>query len=170
MSAKRYAEPEIRALWRDVANWKWDPQTHGTGETLVVPLLREPNPEQQLDALDQLEFHLVHAGTDGLIRDSIVCEGIVVADEGNFAWVTRPYEFFKTRLREDGSHDVYRIDRSPAGDLIYCECHEPVSANDTEMRTATGPWSIQQFLDLDGAPALAKSIVRDLCVPRVVRP
>ena len=107
-----------------------------------MPLLWEPNPEQQLDALDELGFHLVHAGTDGLIRDSIVCEGIVVADEGNFAWVARPYEFFKTRLREDGSHDVYRIDRSPAGDMIYCECREPISADDTGKRTATGPWSI----------------------------
>ena len=34
MSAKRHTEDEIKVLWRDVANWKWDPQTHGIGELL----------------------------------------------------------------------------------------------------------------------------------------
>jgi hypothetical protein len=169
MSEKRYAEDEIKALWRDVANWKWDPKTHGIGQPLVVPILQEPNQGQPLESLDQLEFRLVRAGTGGLVRDSIVCEGVVVADESNFAWITRPYEFFTTRHREDGSHDVYRINRSPAGDVIYCARHIPVTANNTEWRTVTGPWPIQQFLDRNDVPALAKSIIHDLCGRRFVQ-
>jgi hypothetical protein len=166
MSEKRYAEDKIKALWRDVANWKWDPKTHGIGQPLAVPIVQEPNPGQPLEALDQLEFRLVRAGTGSLVRDSIVCEGVVVADDSNFAWITRPYEFFTIRRREDGSDDVYRINRSPAGDLIYCACQMPVAVNNTEWRTIAGPWSIQQFLDRDDVPTLAKGIVRDLCVPR----
>jgi hypothetical protein len=165
MSEKRHADDEIKALWRDVANWKWDPKTHGIGQPLVVPILQEPNPGQSLETLDQLEFRLVRAGAGDLRRDSIMCEGIVVADESNFAWITRPYEFFTTRRHEDGSHDVYRINRSPSGDVIYCARLIPVE-NNTGWRTVTGPWLIQQFLDRDDVPALAKGIIRDLCVPR----
>jgi hypothetical protein len=146
-----------------MANWRWDPKTHGIGQPLVVPVLQPPDPAQPLAAPDQLEFRFVPAGTDGLVRNSIVCEGIVVADETNFAWITRSYEFFTTRRRETGSYDVYRIDRSPAGDVIYCATHAPVTANNTEERIVTGPWPIQQFLDRNDVPALAKSIVRDLC-------
>jgi hypothetical protein len=166
VSQKRYADDEIKALWRDVANWKWDPKTHGAGHPLVVPILQEPNPGQPLEALDRLEFRIVRAGTGDLKRDSVVCEGVVVADESNFAWLTRPCEFFATRHREDGSHDVYRMDRSQTGDVIYCET---ITANNTEKQTTAGPWSVQQFLGRDDLPDLAKGIVSDLCVPRVAR-
>jgi hypothetical protein len=158
---KRYTEDEIKALWRDVANWQWDPKTHVLGPPLVVPVPQEPNPQQSLAAPDQLEFRFVPAGVDGLARGS-VCEGVVVADDANFAWIIRPYEFFTTRGRKDGSYDVHRIDRSPAGDAIYCATHEPVTANNTEQRTVTGPWPIQQFLDHDDVPALAKSSSRPM--------
>jgi hypothetical protein len=163
VSERPYTEEKIKTLWRDVANWRWDPKTHGIGQLLAVPVLQEPDPTRPLAALDQLEFRFVPAGTDGLARNSIVCEGVVVADETNFAWITRPYEFFTTRRREDGSHDVYRINRSPAGDLIYCATYQPVTANSTEERTVTGHWPIQQFLDRNDVPALAKGIIRDLC-------
>jgi hypothetical protein len=120
---------------------------------------------QPLEALNQLEFRIVPAGTSGLVRDSIVCEGVIVADESNFAWTTRPFEFFTGRRREDGSYDVYRIGRSPAGDVIYCETQEPT----TEKLAVARQWSIQEFLERDDVPTLAKGIIRDLCVPRSVR-
>jgi hypothetical protein len=163
VSERPYTEEKIKALWRDVANWQWDPKTHGIGQPLAVPLLQQPDPAHSLAAPDQLEFRFLPAGTDGLTRNSIVCEGIVVADETNFAWITRPYEFFTTRRREDGSYDVYRIERSPAGEVIHSATREPPTANITEERTSTGPWSVQQFLDRGDVPALAKSIIRDLC-------
>jgi hypothetical protein len=163
VSEKRYTEDQIRMLWRDVANWQWDPKTHVLGQPLVVPALEEPNPEHPLAAPDQLEFRFVPAGTGDLVRHSIVCEGVVVADESNFAWLSRPYEFFTTSRRKDGSYDVYRIDRSPAGDMIYCATHTSVAGNNTEERIVTGPYRIQQFLDSADVPALAKSIIRDLC-------
>jgi hypothetical protein len=160
---KRYTEDEIKAVWRNLANWQWDPKTHGVGQPLLVPVTREPNPGQPLGAPDQLEFRIVPAGSGSLVRDSIVCEGVIVADESNFAWTTRPYEFFTGRHREDGSFDVYRIDRSPAGDVIYCATREPVITNNTERLAVAGQWSIQEFLGREDVPALAKSIVRDLC-------
>jgi hypothetical protein len=163
---KRHTEDRVKALWRDVANWQWDPKTHGIGQPLVVPVPQEPNPGQPLGAPDQLEFRFVPAGTAGFARNSIVCEEVVVAGETNFAWITRPYEFFTTGRREDGSHDVYRVDRSLTGDAIYCTRHTPATANNEEMRTVTGLWPIQQFLDREDVPSLAKSIIRDLCVPR----
>jgi hypothetical protein len=155
LSEKRYTEDKIKALWRDMANWQWDPKTHGIGQPLVVPVPQEPNPEQPLAAPDQLEFRFVPAGTGGLVRNSIVCEEVVVADETNFAWITRSYEFFTTRRREDGSYDVYRINRSLAGDTIYCERHAPTNANNTEMRNLTGPWPIHKilFTEIDASPA-----------------
>jgi hypothetical protein len=165
VSETRYSEDRVKALWREVANWQWDSKTH-LGQPLVVPVPQEPNPTQPIAAPDQLEFRFVPAGTDGLARNSIVCEEVVVADEANFAWITRPYEFFTTRHREDGSYDVYRIDRALTGDTIYCTRHTPATANDEEMQTVIGLWPVRKFLDRDDVPTLAKGIVRDLCLPR----
>jgi hypothetical protein len=170
MSQTRYTEKQIKDVWLEEATWLWDPKTHGSGAPLQVPAsndVQRQNFGQRLPSSKYLEFRLVQAGMSGHRVNSIVCEGVVVADDTDFAWITAPYEFFSTQPSpEDGSYDVYRINRSRGENVVYCDHHLPATATGKTMSKTRGQWPIQVFLALDDVPDMAKSRLREKTGPQ----